>query len=292
MSGPKSVNLAKRDRLIEFTDAARNLPTLVISLNPRTGKQVAFIENGTNKRKVQWMTLWDEVIHWCLTCVHNAKSSNVSLTRIDLPLWKEPKELGSEWWAWGLLQACRQYFETGNFLLKLLLLPPVLRDVPIGAFSNTGAIKPSWCLTSELLALCTSSGVNEWSGFNIRENHQKIMYNPFLIRTANEEAARIGSLQWPAEELKSSPTNESVDTLDGDAIKIDCLKIAAILDRKPFFDPYLCSTLTASSEDRRRRLRAKATLKRKRGGMSPPEELSGDLLDLSLDELSDTDVDI
>lgn len=175
MSGPKSVNLAKRDRLIEFTDAARNLPTLVISLNPRTGKQVAFIENGANKRKVQWMTLWDEVIHWCLTCVHNAKSSNVSLTRIDLPLWKEPKELGSEWWAWGLLQACRQYFETGNFLLKLLLLPPVLRDVSIGAFSNTGAIKPSWCLTSELLALCTSSGVNEWSGFNIRENHQKIM---------------------------------------------------------------------------------------------------------------------
>lgn len=78
--------MAKRDRLIEFTEAPRNLPTLVTSLNPRTGKQVAFIENGTNKRKVQWTTLWGEVIQWCLTCVQNAKSSNGSLTRIDLPL--------------------------------------------------------------------------------------------------------------------------------------------------------------------------------------------------------------
>ncbi|KFZ24345.1 hypothetical protein V502_01176 [Pseudogymnoascus sp. VKM F-4520 (FW-2644)] len=91
--------------------------------------------------------------------------------------------------------------------------------------------------------------------------------------TANEEAASIGSLQWTAEDLKTPQTNESVDTLDGDAIKIVCLKIAAILDRKPLYDPDLCSTLTASSEDRRRRLRAKATLKRKRGTFPPPDEL-------------------
>ena len=175
MTGPKSVNLAKRDRLIDLTKAARDLPTLVISLQPRTEKKVAFIENGAKRRKVQWLTSWNDVVQWCLTCVQSAKSSNSVPTKLDLPPWEEPRQLDSDWWAWGLLQACREFSETGNFLLKLLVLPPVLKCVPIGAFSNTSAIKPSWCLTSELLALCTSSGVEEWRGFNEEDNYRTIM---------------------------------------------------------------------------------------------------------------------
>ncbi|KAH8878579.1 hypothetical protein GQ53DRAFT_850155 [Thozetella sp. PMI_491] len=59
MRGPKSVNMAKRDRLIDFNDTARNLPTLVITLNPRTEEKVAFIECGKKHRKVSWMTSWN-----------------------------------------------------------------------------------------------------------------------------------------------------------------------------------------------------------------------------------------
>ena len=62
MTGPKSVNLAKRDRLIDLTEAARDLPTIVISLQPRAEKKVAFIENGAKRRKVQWLTSWDDVV--------------------------------------------------------------------------------------------------------------------------------------------------------------------------------------------------------------------------------------
>ena len=83
MSGPRSVNLAKRDRLIDPTDAAKGLPTFVISLNPRTEQHVTFIENGANHRKVQWMTLWSEVIQWCLACARNAKSSNARITSLS-----------------------------------------------------------------------------------------------------------------------------------------------------------------------------------------------------------------
>jgi hypothetical protein len=163
--------MAKRDRLIDLTDAAKEIPTLVISLEPRTARQVAFIENGSKQRKVQWMTTWGEVIQWCLTSVQNAISLNRTLTKLNLPLWEEPRQLNSDWWAWGLLQAS----ETGNFQLKLLLLPPVLKGVPIGTFSNTSGIKPTWCLTSELLSLCTSSGVEEWREFNKEENYRAIM---------------------------------------------------------------------------------------------------------------------
>ncbi len=116
--------------------------------------------------------------------------------------------------------------------------------------------------------------------------------NPSLVQKANVEAALIGSLQWTAMKMKVVSANEFVDSLDGDAIKIDCLKIASILDRKPVHDPGLCKMLISTSEDRRRRLRSNASLKRNRKRKRRQEvSLSVEFLDLISDDISDHGLD-
>jgi hypothetical protein len=89
------------------------------------------------------MTSWGEVIRMCLTTVQSSILSNSTLMKVDLPPWKNPQQLDSDWWAWGLLQARSQFYESGNFLLKLLLLPPVLKGMPLRTFSKTSAINLS-----------------------------------------------------------------------------------------------------------------------------------------------------
>ncbi|KAH8878580.1 hypothetical protein GQ53DRAFT_756600 [Thozetella sp. PMI_491] len=114
--------------------------------------------------------------------------------------------------------------------------------------------------------------------------------NPFLVTMANLEAARIGSQQWKPENF-GNISRELARSLDGDSIKIDCLKMATILDRQPVHDPQFCNILTKASEERRIQLRSKKSRKRKFESYECKGTQAGGFSDLDQVDFSDYDME-
>lgn len=175
MAGPRSVTLAKKDHLVNLAGQAKDIPTLVISLNPRSHGQTALIENGSKQRKVQWISTWGQFLLWCLQSIERAVSSDYAIVKIHLPGWKGLARLDEEWWAWGLFQACRQFSSNADFDLELLCLPPILSNVPIGSQHNSTGIKPRWCFTQEMIAICVSTGVRSWLQYSDENNFLRFL---------------------------------------------------------------------------------------------------------------------
>jgi hypothetical protein len=167
--------MGKRDALIKLTTKAKMIPTLVITTNPTKAEHHALIDAGLAQRRVLWFSTWNRIIDWCMQKVNGSSESGRLLSKIILPDWIRPAPLGNDWWAAGLLRSCQEYVTSGDFALRQLALPPVLNEAPIGIFSNTSIVKPTWYLTAEILDICTSARVSKWSEYVHEENAREII---------------------------------------------------------------------------------------------------------------------
>lgn len=165
--------MSKRDALLDFESRAKFTPTLAISINPHIPEHRALIEAGFAQRQVIWLRTWNNVLDWCHTQMKDSLMQR--RCRLNLPSWEKPPLLREGWWASGLFTSCQSFLSSGDFDLSTIVLPGVLQEAPVGLFSNTSKIKPTWCISNDILALCESAGVKKWSQYVRPEKRQEII---------------------------------------------------------------------------------------------------------------------